>query len=175
MQVGHACKVGEDTLLCGQVGLAGTTVVGNRCILAGQVGAAGHLDNRRRRDALGAERRADRRARRRDLFGLSGDGQSRLAEIGGGFQSPAGIAEGSARICARKIARLKERRWRATVSIENDDMDGSSRGAPKTPHPPRVCAREPAALCAGSPRAPRSAVRRIRRLRPCAARARRRR
>jgi UDP-3-O-[3-hydroxymyristoyl] glucosamine N-acyltransferase len=43
VQVGHACKVGEDTLLCGQVGLAGTTKVGNRCILAGQVGAAGHL------------------------------------------------------------------------------------------------------------------------------------
>jgi UDP-3-O-[3-hydroxymyristoyl] glucosamine N-acyltransferase len=43
VQVGHACKVGEDTLLCGQVGLAGTTNVGNRCILAGQVGAAGHL------------------------------------------------------------------------------------------------------------------------------------
>jgi len=43
VQVGHACSVGEDTLLCGQVGLAGTTRVGNRCILAGQVGAAGHL------------------------------------------------------------------------------------------------------------------------------------
>jgi UDP-3-O-[3-hydroxymyristoyl] glucosamine N-acyltransferase len=43
VQVGHACTVGEDTLLCGQVGLAGTTHVGNRCILAGQVGAAGHL------------------------------------------------------------------------------------------------------------------------------------
>jgi UDP-3-O-[3-hydroxymyristoyl] glucosamine N-acyltransferase len=43
VQVGHACKIGEDTLLCGQVGLAGTTHVGNRCILAGQVGAAGHL------------------------------------------------------------------------------------------------------------------------------------
>jgi UDP-3-O-[3-hydroxymyristoyl] glucosamine N-acyltransferase len=41
--VGHASKVGEDTLLCGQVGLAGSTLVGNRCILAGQVGAAGHL------------------------------------------------------------------------------------------------------------------------------------
>ena len=41
--MGHACKVGEDTLLCGQVGLAGTSKVGNKCILAGQVGAAGHL------------------------------------------------------------------------------------------------------------------------------------
>jgi UDP-3-O-[3-hydroxymyristoyl] glucosamine N-acyltransferase len=43
VQVGHACKIGEDTLLCGQVGLAGSTTIGSRCILAGQVGAAGHL------------------------------------------------------------------------------------------------------------------------------------
>jgi UDP-3-O-[3-hydroxymyristoyl] glucosamine N-acyltransferase len=43
VQVGHACQVGSDTMLCGQVGLAGTTKVGDRCILAGQVGTAGHL------------------------------------------------------------------------------------------------------------------------------------
>jgi UDP-3-O-[3-hydroxymyristoyl] glucosamine N-acyltransferase len=43
VQVGHACEIGENTLLCGQVGLAGTTKVGNNCVLAGQVGAAGHL------------------------------------------------------------------------------------------------------------------------------------
>jgi UDP-3-O-[3-hydroxymyristoyl] glucosamine N-acyltransferase len=42
--VGHACDVGEDVILCGQVGLAGSTQVGNHCILAGQVGSAGHLD-----------------------------------------------------------------------------------------------------------------------------------
>ena len=41
--VGHASTVGENTLLCGQVGLAGTTRIGNNCILAGQVGCAGHL------------------------------------------------------------------------------------------------------------------------------------
>jgi UDP-3-O-[3-hydroxymyristoyl] glucosamine N-acyltransferase len=41
--VGHASQVGTDTLLCGQVGLAGSTKVGNACILAGQVGTAGHL------------------------------------------------------------------------------------------------------------------------------------
>jgi UDP-3-O-[3-hydroxymyristoyl] glucosamine N-acyltransferase len=41
--VGHGCVVGEDTLLCGQVGLAGSTRVGKGCILAGQAGAAGHL------------------------------------------------------------------------------------------------------------------------------------
>ena len=43
VHVGHASRVGEDTLLCAQVGLAGTTKVGSRCILAGQVGAGGHL------------------------------------------------------------------------------------------------------------------------------------
>jgi len=42
--VGHASEVGEDAILCGQVGLAGSTRVGNRCILAGQVGVAGHLE-----------------------------------------------------------------------------------------------------------------------------------
>jgi len=42
VQVGHGSKVGEDTLLCAQVGLAGSTDVGNNVILAGQVGVAGH-------------------------------------------------------------------------------------------------------------------------------------
>ncbi len=41
-QVGHGSHVGEDTLLCAQVGLAGSTEVGNSVILAGQVGVAGH-------------------------------------------------------------------------------------------------------------------------------------
>jgi UDP-3-O-[3-hydroxymyristoyl] glucosamine N-acyltransferase len=43
VQVGHGSRVGKDTLLCGQVGLAGTTHVGDRVTLAGQVGVAGHL------------------------------------------------------------------------------------------------------------------------------------
>jgi len=42
VQVGHGSTVGEDTLLCAQVGLAGSTVVGKNVILAGQVGVAGH-------------------------------------------------------------------------------------------------------------------------------------
>jgi UDP-3-O-[3-hydroxymyristoyl] glucosamine N-acyltransferase len=42
VQVGHGSTVGRDTLLCAQVGLAGSTVVGNNVILAGQVGVAGH-------------------------------------------------------------------------------------------------------------------------------------
>src|SRR5438067_3450510 len=42
VQVGHGSKVGERTLLCAQVGLAGSTHVGKDVILAGQVGVAGH-------------------------------------------------------------------------------------------------------------------------------------
>jgi len=43
VQVGHSCTIGEDTLLCAQVGLAGSSHIGNRVILAGQAGVAGHL------------------------------------------------------------------------------------------------------------------------------------
>lgn len=43
VQVGHGCDIGEDSLLCAQVGLAGTCKVGRNVVLTGQVGAAGHL------------------------------------------------------------------------------------------------------------------------------------
>lgn len=43
VQVGHGSHVGEYTLLCSQVGLAGSSHVGRNVILAGQVGVAGHL------------------------------------------------------------------------------------------------------------------------------------
>ncbi len=42
VQVGHGSSVGQDTLLCAHVGLAGSTHVGSKVILAGQVGIAGH-------------------------------------------------------------------------------------------------------------------------------------
>ncbi len=41
--IGHASRVGANSMLCGQAGLAGSTKIGNNCILAGQVGTAGHL------------------------------------------------------------------------------------------------------------------------------------
>jgi UDP-3-O-[3-hydroxymyristoyl] glucosamine N-acyltransferase len=43
VHIGHSCTVGHDSLLCAQVGLAGTTDVGNNVILAGQVGVSGHV------------------------------------------------------------------------------------------------------------------------------------
>jgi UDP-3-O-[3-hydroxymyristoyl] glucosamine N-acyltransferase len=42
VQVGHGSRVGDNTLLCAQAGLAGSTNVGKNVILAGQVGVAGH-------------------------------------------------------------------------------------------------------------------------------------
>ena len=41
--VGHASQIGQNSMICGQVGLAGSSKIGNNCILAGQVGTAGHL------------------------------------------------------------------------------------------------------------------------------------
>lgn len=43
VQIGHACEVGEDNIICGQVGLAGSSVLKKNVLLAGQVGVAGHL------------------------------------------------------------------------------------------------------------------------------------
>jgi len=43
VHIGHSCAVGHDTLICAQVGLAGTTDIGNNVILAGQVGVSGHV------------------------------------------------------------------------------------------------------------------------------------
>ena len=42
VQVGHGSSVGEDALLCSQVGLGGSTEIGARAILTGQVGVVGH-------------------------------------------------------------------------------------------------------------------------------------
>jgi UDP-3-O-[3-hydroxymyristoyl] glucosamine N-acyltransferase len=43
VQIGHGCVIGEDSLVCAQVGLAGSTKLGRGVILAGQAGSAGHL------------------------------------------------------------------------------------------------------------------------------------
>jgi UDP-3-O-[3-hydroxymyristoyl] glucosamine N-acyltransferase len=43
VQIGHGCRVGRNSMICAQVGLAGSTRLGDNVILAGQVGIAGHL------------------------------------------------------------------------------------------------------------------------------------
>jgi len=42
VQVGHGSQVGEDALLCSQVGLGGSSEIGDKVILTGQVGVVGH-------------------------------------------------------------------------------------------------------------------------------------
>jgi len=43
VQIGHACVVGEDNIICAQTGLAGSSVLETNVLLAGQVGVSGHL------------------------------------------------------------------------------------------------------------------------------------
>ncbi|MEM8980345.1 MAG: UDP-3-O-(3-hydroxymyristoyl)glucosamine N-acyltransferase [Pseudomonadota bacterium] len=43
VQIGHNVEVGEDCLLCGQVGIAGSSVLGNRVVLGGQAGVTDHV------------------------------------------------------------------------------------------------------------------------------------
>lgn len=43
VMIGHNCIVGENCMLCGQVGIAGSCTVGDRVVLAGQVGVADHV------------------------------------------------------------------------------------------------------------------------------------
>ena len=42
VQIGHGSRVGEDSLLAAQVGIAGSTEIGKKVILTGQVGVVGH-------------------------------------------------------------------------------------------------------------------------------------
>ena len=43
VQIGHACVVGEDNIICAQTGLAGSSILERNVLLAGQVGVSGHL------------------------------------------------------------------------------------------------------------------------------------
>jgi UDP-3-O-[3-hydroxymyristoyl] glucosamine N-acyltransferase len=43
VMIAHGCRIGAESLLAGQSGLAGSTILGARVQLGGQVGAAGHL------------------------------------------------------------------------------------------------------------------------------------
>jgi UDP-3-O-[3-hydroxymyristoyl] glucosamine N-acyltransferase len=43
VQIAHNCVVGPDSILCGQVGLSGSTTIGRGVTMAGQSGTGGHL------------------------------------------------------------------------------------------------------------------------------------
>jgi UDP-3-O-[3-hydroxymyristoyl] glucosamine N-acyltransferase len=43
VQIGHACVVGENNIICAQTGLAGSSILERDVLLAGQVGVSGHL------------------------------------------------------------------------------------------------------------------------------------
>ncbi len=41
VQIGHNCRIGAHTLICGCVGIAGSTTIGRHCVFAGGAGAGG--------------------------------------------------------------------------------------------------------------------------------------
>lgn len=43
VQIGHNCIVGDDCLLCGHVGLAGSVTIGNHVVLGGKVGVSDNV------------------------------------------------------------------------------------------------------------------------------------
>ena len=43
VQVAHNCRLGKNNLICGQVGIAGTTTTGDHVVMAGQVGVRDHI------------------------------------------------------------------------------------------------------------------------------------
>ena len=44
IQIGHNVEVGENTVIAGLVGVAGSTKIGNNCMIGGSTGIAGHLN-----------------------------------------------------------------------------------------------------------------------------------
>ncbi|MPY76621.1 MAG: UDP-3-O-(3-hydroxymyristoyl)glucosamine N-acyltransferase [Alphaproteobacteria bacterium] len=43
VMIGHNVEIGENCMICGQAGIAGSTRIGSRVVLAGQVGVGDHL------------------------------------------------------------------------------------------------------------------------------------
>ena len=41
VQIGHNCLIGDHTLICGRVGIVGSTKIGRHCVFAGGAGVAG--------------------------------------------------------------------------------------------------------------------------------------
>ena len=43
MHIAHNVKIGEDCMIAGQVGFAGSSTIGNNVSIGGQAGISGHL------------------------------------------------------------------------------------------------------------------------------------
>jgi UDP-3-O-[3-hydroxymyristoyl] glucosamine N-acyltransferase len=43
IQIGHNVEIGENTVMAGQCGVAGSSKIGKNCMFAGQVGISGHI------------------------------------------------------------------------------------------------------------------------------------
>ena len=69
VQVGHACVVGEDNIICAQTGLAGSSISGAQRAAGGAGGDFRTPDHSRKRHRVRAERRRRRRGAGRAHLG----------------------------------------------------------------------------------------------------------
>ncbi|NKB32034.1 MAG: UDP-3-O-(3-hydroxymyristoyl)glucosamine N-acyltransferase [Pseudomonadales bacterium] len=44
VQIGHNCKIGEHSVICGCTGIAGSVTIGKYCVMGGASGAVGHIN-----------------------------------------------------------------------------------------------------------------------------------
>ena len=100
VQIGHACVVGEDNIICAQTGLAGSSILGKGVLLGGPGGRFRPSHHSRRRGGLCAKRNRPRRPGRRRGQRISGVRCERMAarhhripEIAGNAEEGATIGE----------------------------------------------------------------------------------
>ena len=108
VQVGHACTVGEDNIICAQTGLAGSTVLERNVLLAGQVGVVGASDGARRRYRLRAERHRRRCGGGGAHLGLAGLRGERMAPFRHGIPKLPELLK-TVRELKKKVEELEKR------------------------------------------------------------------
>ncbi len=93
VQIAHGVVVGRNSLLAAQVGIAGSTVIGESVMFGGQVGDQRAPDDWRSRQAGGENRRHRPGGSRRVHVRLSDDGHARVAACLRGGAQAAGDAQ----------------------------------------------------------------------------------
>jgi len=116
VQVGHGVNVGRNVLLAAQVGIAGSTTIGEGACSAGRWAWRSRVD-RQEGHGRGPERHHELDSRRCVRQRLSGHRQPRMAQIVGDFPQAAGVAKEDRRARTTR-ARARGHAGRKQAKIE---------------------------------------------------------
>ena len=132
VMIAHNCIIGEHSVLCSQVGLAGTTTLGKHVICAGQAGLAGTSHGRRRRRGRRPGRRFKGFAGRPDVSGRAGGAAAGVREVPGPRGQPS-QAQGATQGLGGPFGRAGARRDRGIrfQSTVPGGTRGRGRGFPR--------------------------------------------